>query len=244
MTSCTRWLVISPHLDDGVFGCGELLARSPGSLVVTVFAGIPAPGTPAPDWDRRAGFLHADQAMRHRRAEDRAALSALDAVPLWLDFLDDQYGERVEDEAIAAQLAAVIDAHPGHGVVAPAGLFHSDHERVHRAALSLWPRVPGARAWWCYEEAIYRRVDDLAERRRATWRDQGWHAERVALPAGEPAAREAKARAVRSYASQAALLDDGRLDDTAAPETYWRLMLGQGVAAADGTQRADEECGR
>ncbi|KKJ01950.1 GlcNAc-PI de-N-acetylase, partial [Burkholderia gladioli] len=59
-----------------------------------------------------------------------------------------------------------------------------------------------------------------------------------------PAARAAKARAVRSYASQAALLDDGRLDDTAAPETYWRLMLGQGVSAADGTQRADEECGR
>ncbi|MGV5596235.1 PIG-L family deacetylase, partial [Burkholderia pseudomallei] len=26
MTSTHRWLVISPHLDDGVFGCGQLLA--------------------------------------------------------------------------------------------------------------------------------------------------------------------------------------------------------------------------
>ncbi|MGV4664847.1 PIG-L family deacetylase, partial [Burkholderia pseudomallei] len=25
MTSTHRWLVISPHLDDGVFGCGQLL---------------------------------------------------------------------------------------------------------------------------------------------------------------------------------------------------------------------------
>ncbi|MGV4847159.1 PIG-L family deacetylase, partial [Burkholderia pseudomallei] len=24
MTSTHRWLVISPHLDDGVFGCGQL----------------------------------------------------------------------------------------------------------------------------------------------------------------------------------------------------------------------------
>ena len=29
--------VISPHLDDGVFACGEMLAAHPGSVVVTVF---------------------------------------------------------------------------------------------------------------------------------------------------------------------------------------------------------------
>ncbi|MEK6346675.1 MAG: PIG-L family deacetylase [Burkholderia sp.] len=234
MNLSTRWLVISPHLDDGVFGCGALLARAPGSIVVTVFAGLPAPGTPAPDWDRQAGFDDAHTAMQHRRAEDRAALSALDATPVWLDFLDDQYGDTPPDDALARQLGAVIDAHPYHGVAAPAGLFHSDHARVHRAMMTLWPRGPTARAWWCYEEAIYRRVDDLAQQRRDAWRSQGWRIERVgrdehAPDPADPGPQAAKARAVAAYASQTALLDDGRLDDTAAEETYWRLTRAPGA---------------
>ena len=84
----TRWLVISPHLDDAVFSCGRLLAAAPGSIVVTVFAGIPPRDTPAPPWDRRAGFDRADEAMHARRDEDRRALARLDARPVWLDFLD------------------------------------------------------------------------------------------------------------------------------------------------------------
>ncbi|KAB0640285.1 PIG-L family deacetylase, partial [Burkholderia territorii] len=91
MTIPTRWLVVSPHLDDAVFSCGQLLAQSPGSVVVTVFAGIPAHGTAAPPWDRRAGFRTADEAMRTRRDEDRRALGTLGAHAVWLDFLDDQY---------------------------------------------------------------------------------------------------------------------------------------------------------
>ncbi|MCV5262168.1 PIG-L family deacetylase, partial [Escherichia coli] len=78
-----RYLVISPHLDDGVFGCGQLLAAHPGSTVLTVFAGVPE-AAPAPEWDRRCGFTSAQAAMAARREEDRRALTRLAARPLWL----------------------------------------------------------------------------------------------------------------------------------------------------------------
>jgi hypothetical protein len=37
-----RLLVVSPHLDDAVFGCGELIASRPGATVARLFAGPPA----------------------------------------------------------------------------------------------------------------------------------------------------------------------------------------------------------
>jgi len=64
MTAPTRWLVISPHLDDAVFSCRQLLAQAPGSVVVTVFAGIP--------WilrERRALPPHVER-MRRRLEDD------------------------------------------------------------------------------------------------------------------------------------------------------------------------------
>ena len=36
-----RVVVVSPHLDDAVLGCGRFLAVHPGATVVTVFAGNP-----------------------------------------------------------------------------------------------------------------------------------------------------------------------------------------------------------
>ena len=49
-------MVLSPHCDDAVFGCGELLADRPGSTVITVFAGRPGSGVPLTRWDAAAGF--------------------------------------------------------------------------------------------------------------------------------------------------------------------------------------------
>ena len=34
-------VVLSPHLDDAVLGCGRLLSAHPGATVVTVYAGAP-----------------------------------------------------------------------------------------------------------------------------------------------------------------------------------------------------------
>lgn len=169
MTAPTRWLVISPHLDDAVFSCGQAIAQAPGSVVVTVFAGIPARDTAAPPWDRRAGFRSADEAVRARRDEDRRALALLDARPVWLDFFDDQYGAPAATDEIAARLTDTLDAHPGYGVLAPAGLFHRDHLQVQQAALSVLHDLHAAgdtsRAWRFYEDAPYRRIDGLMSKR-------------------------------------------------------------------------------
>ncbi|KVC59037.1 PIG-L family deacetylase [Burkholderia stagnalis] len=221
----TRWLVVSPHLDDAVFSCGQLLARSPGSVVATVFAGIPPRGTPAPPWDRRAGFGTADDAMRARRDEDRRALALLDARPVWLDFLDDQYGHPAAPAALARRIGDTLAAHAGCGVLCPAGLFHRDHVRVQRAALALLradAAGPG-RTWRFFEDVPYRRIDALMAQRLASWREQGWLAHPAPLTASDAGSRAAKAAAVCAYASQVALFEPHALVDLREPETYWRL---------------------
>ncbi|MGH6635951.1 MAG: hypothetical protein ACRED0_07390 [Gammaproteobacteria bacterium] len=48
-------LVVSPHCDDGVFSCGQLIEAHPGAVVATVFAGRLPPNHPLPEWDRGAG---------------------------------------------------------------------------------------------------------------------------------------------------------------------------------------------
>jgi LmbE family N-acetylglucosaminyl deacetylase len=224
MTAPTRWIVVSPHLDDAVFSCGQLLAQSPGSVVVTVFAGIPPRGTAAPPWDRRAGFRTSDEAMRARRDEDSRALALLDARPVWLDFFDDQYEMPAASTAIAAKLADAIDAHPGHRVLAPAGLFHHDHLQVQQAVLSLLRDDDASHTWRFYEDAPYRRIDGLMAKRVAGWREQGWIARPAELAVRDRAAAEAaKAAAVAAYASQVSLLEPHMQAALREPETYWRL---------------------
>ncbi|PJX25966.1 hypothetical protein CAP48_08035 [Advenella sp. S44] len=44
-------LVISPHYDDAVFSCGELLAKIPSGMVMTVYTGVPEDGDVSTDWD-------------------------------------------------------------------------------------------------------------------------------------------------------------------------------------------------
>jgi LmbE family N-acetylglucosaminyl deacetylase len=88
LSSLGRTVIVSPHLDDAVFGCGSLIAAHPGATVVTVFAGVPPHGAAASDWDhRRCGFASATRAVTRRREEDRVALSLLEARPAWRDFL-------------------------------------------------------------------------------------------------------------------------------------------------------------
>jgi LmbE family N-acetylglucosaminyl deacetylase len=87
-----RLIVVSPHLDDAVLGCGHLLAQRPGAVVITVFAGRPPRRERVTPWDAAAGFGPGDDVVGARRMEDRRALGALGARPLWLPFLDAQYG--------------------------------------------------------------------------------------------------------------------------------------------------------
>ncbi|HEX6364363.1 MAG TPA: PIG-L family deacetylase, partial [Albitalea sp.] len=150
-------LVVSPHLDDAVLSCGRRLAAHPGGVVVTVFAGTPRDGERLTDWDARCGFAGAAQAMAARRDEDRAALARLRARPVWLDFLDAQYGETPALEAVREALAHVLGEARPDTVLYPLGLFHSDHLLAHEAsrlALAAHPRVRAL----AYEDVPYRGV--------------------------------------------------------------------------------------
>lgn len=217
----TPLVAVSPHLDDAVFGCGALLAAHAPSTVITVFAGRPPRGTPLPPWDRAAGFDDGDDVVDARRAEDRAALGTLGAEPVWLDFLDAQYGPSPPVESIAADLEAALLRTAPATVCIPLGLFHSDHALAHAAALALVRRHRGWR-WLAYEEAVYRRVPGALDARLDALRRAGIDA---APLAGLPAPIR-KQRALACYRSQLrALATPGRPGhaDALVPERYWRL---------------------
>lgn len=214
-------VVISPHLDDAVFSCGNLIAARHQTTVITVFAGIPEPDMPAPEWDRRAGFSSAAAAVTARRAEDQRALRRLDATPLWLEFFDSQYGIATSKEGLATHLHEVLTGFAGATIAAPLGLFHSDHWLVQQAALGLWHQTSSRWPWLFYEDALYRRLSGLLQERLAAWRDDGIRARPINLH--QPQLAATKADAVRAYGSQLALLGHDKLADLDAPERYWQL---------------------
>jgi LmbE family N-acetylglucosaminyl deacetylase len=213
-------LVISPHLDDAVFGCGRLIAAHPGSIVVTVFAGVPRDAERLTEWDAACGFRSAAEAVATRRREDQAALALLDATPRWLDFCDHQYDETPTLAELAAALGRVIaDAAPPR-VLYPLGIFHSDHLLVHDAAvaaLRAWPETPS----FAYEDALYRGMRGELQQRLASLADAGVSATPARLLADGD--QPLKAQAVQSYASQMRAFGPTGVADTAQPERYWRL---------------------
>jgi LmbE family N-acetylglucosaminyl deacetylase len=210
-------LVVSPHLDDAVFSCGDWLAGHPRALVATVFAGVPDGITQLTPWDAACGFTDAQQAVAARRAEDSAALAALSASALWLDFLDSQYLDSPSHGALREALDGVLERAAPGTVLFPAGLFHSDHVLVHAAMLALCRAHP-QRCWIMYEDALYRRSAGWLQRRLAALLAAGFCATPVAAPA---AAAGPKRAALACYRSQLRAL--GRPADLVTAEGYWRL---------------------
>lgn len=223
-----RIVVISPHLDDAVLGCGRLLAAHPNATVITVYAGSPETyPNPMTHWDQISGFEPGDDVLARRRDEDRAALGELGATPVWLDFLEHQYLERPDwvgaDETNAALEAAVRAAEPT-AVLMPFGLANPDHGATHDAARIVRDRITDP-AWFCYEDMGYKHIPGLLAWRVAQLFGAGiWP-----TPAAPIVARddEAKQRAFAHYASQRLALDaDWQLEAklaAPAPEQLWRL---------------------
>lgn len=225
-----RIVVISPHFDDGVFSCGQLLAMHPGSTVVTVFTGTPKQAGMRTDWDLRCGFANAQEAMAQRRQEDRRALATLRAQPVWMDFIDSQYGPAPGEDDIARSLRQVLRALGPTPVLLPMGMFHADHLLVHRAclkALAHWPDRPAL----AYEDALYRAKTGLLQQRLTELAAQGITA--------TPDARQPqggatlKAEAVLAYASQLHAFGPGGYADAFRPERLWRLDMPPGEQAAE-----------
>jgi LmbE family N-acetylglucosaminyl deacetylase len=147
-----RVVVLSPHLDDGVFSLGAALALAAGSgadvRILTVFANDVDSTTPAAWWDEAAGFASEGEGARARREEDATACGILGATPSWLPFRDATYATEAEDDATVVD--AVVDALADADVVLAPGfpLAHPDHARLTRALL-------GARDRWQARTGLY-----------------------------------------------------------------------------------------
>lgn len=196
-----RFVVVSPHLDDGVFSLGAAAAwasrRDVDVTMLTVLAGDPDSTAPAGRWDSRCGFATAGEAARARRREDERACALVGAAPVWLRFSDEQYPRGADDSTIWDALVDAIG--PADVVLVPGSpLKHDDHRWLN--ALFLERGTPAGRL------GLYREEPYAAMLPR--YRERAPLVDSLALPAslGD---RLAKARACRAYGSQLPLF--GRL---------------------------------
>lgn len=214
-------VVVSPHYDDAVFSCGDLLAAAPRSTVVTVYTGSPSNPSIVTDWDQRCGFASAGEAMHARGAENRAALSLLQASGVDLEFLDSQYlqGGRSGSDLLGDALASTISQLQPTAVFSPLGLFHEDHIHVSRILTTICHRLPAIH-WFAYADIPYCKQAERVRQRLGELADHGVYAVplRIHMKAGR------KAAALDSYQSQLRGLgyENGQ-PILSVPEQYWRL---------------------
>ncbi|MFT3859507.1 MAG: PIG-L family deacetylase [Aquabacterium sp.] len=214
-------VILSPHLDDAVFSCGHLLATHAGSTVVTVFAGMPGDPDLLCDWDAHCGFHSSQEAVTARRQEDRQALALLAARPVWLDFLDSQYGHSPSPRELADALQQTLSELDPYELAIPLGMFHADHLLVHEAALLAIEGLPQLEQVYLYEDVPYRGQPGLLQQRLSALATEGLLATPQAEETLQPSSR--KAAAVAAYASQVRALGPRSLDDLRRPERLWRL---------------------
>lgn len=201
-------VVVSPHLDDGVFSLGAAIAcatrKGADVTVLTVLAGDPSSTAPAGSWDAGAGFATAGEAAAARRLEDEQACELVRARPVWLPFSDEQYARGGSEEEIRA---AVVEAVGDADVVLPGfPLLHKDHAWLRRVLddafpaerASLYTEQPYAAEW-----SEQPGVDGAGPREgvppAAAWRRVG-----AAVPD-----QLRKIKACRAYRSQLPLIGDG-----------------------------------
>lgn len=192
--------VISPHLDDAVLSCAAMIAEHPNLTVVTVLAGAPATNHIGYN-SVTTGATYAPEALRIRRDEDAAALSALSATHLWLDFLDNDYAEpgRSTNEAdeVVTALRRLIELHHPATVFSPLGLWHVDHLFVSDVCIEV--ARSSSIDWYLYDDQPYAAGDAEAVRRRLG--DLG-RTLRLSEPVTTPGNQEVKRRAAKAYRSQ------------------------------------------
>jgi LmbE family N-acetylglucosaminyl deacetylase len=236
-------VVVSPHLDDAVLGCGTFMSVHPGVTVVTAFAGNP-PAYPDPMrlWDVQSGFGPEDDVMEVRRAEDAAALDVLGARPVHLDFVEHTYnpGDKpVAPGVLAAGLGPALREIGPTLVLAPFGLANPDHDVVHRACMSVRDDLGPEVSWWLYQDFPYHHIPGLLAWRTSSLFRRGIWPTPVCPEIDVSDVR--KLAAVACYPSQLyALEDDWAIRAklaTHVPEQYWRISTPpsgwEGLSEAD-----------
>ena len=223
-----RLFIVSPHFDDAVFSCGALLAAHPDAAVCTVFAAPPEHDMHT-EWDEKAGFTNAHEAVRERTVEDNRALEVLDAIPLRMPFRDSQYADSPSISQMAAALEETIYRTTANTLLMPLGLHHDDHARVFEACCEILPRLTHLN-WFGYEEAIHRLTPGAVQARLADLAQRGIVATPATPSAGhtiDTARRvDLKREAVNAYASQLRAFGAGNYEDVFATERYWQLSVG------------------
>jgi LmbE family N-acetylglucosaminyl deacetylase len=225
LTDAGPVLVISPHLDDAVLSCGQLIKSRPDTTITTVLAGFP-PGTHGGWSARTTGLPVAEDANRKRREEDQCASRALGARTVWIDLPALEYGPAASASehllGIQQAVAAAVAAAEGRSVFLPLGVTHPDHIAVSDAAL-LAVRDSKLEAY-VYMDMPYGQARPGRVRRRLRDIGRTFAVDRLDPFIGD---LETKAEAVKAYSSQVGELQQGfgrhfnRVFTD--PEKYWRV---------------------
>jgi len=232
-------LLLSPHLDDAVLDCWSVLTAPAALRVVSVFAGVPAPGSVS-YYERLAGARDSAEHMRRRIDEDARALAIAERTAARLGFLALTHRRGRPEPSFRALDAALAGHGPVSTVYAPAalGAGHPDHELVRSYALALarqgrpvrlYADVPYCVAYgwpaWVTGSEPGLDID-------AYWGPAGSRAGAEVVRLAPPAAA-AKLAAMRTYRSEFAVLDRGPLRQLSNPavhgfEVFWPAPDGSG----------------
>lgn len=168
--------IISPHLDDGVLSCGEMIRKSvlnrDAVTLITVFTGNPLPG----ELSEAAKQYHSncflsDNSMEYRKSEDRKACDFLgcnymhlnyyeclyrkdeNGKSIYPDLSDIYHSEKADDrycEILRNDLPGILEQYDT--IYAPIGIGnHADHLLIRRAVGDI---LQGRRVLF-YEEIPY-----------------------------------------------------------------------------------------
>ena len=233
-----RLVVLAPHMDDELIGCGALLASvADGDRVTVVYVtdgtGSPEPPTPWHDVDRAA-------LARTRQEEALAGLEALGVSPDRARFLELPDGRlrRLGPRLRAALTESLAELRPQHVLIPFRMDRHPDHLAVHRSVLH--PEVRAAPGGNCrfHEYFVYSQWKLLPGGDIRAWIDPGLL--RALEPSDEAGRR--KRRALELHRTQSTVhfpwqrrpnLTSAFLDRvTAEPELLLdtsRAPLGMGV---------------
>ena len=223
-----RVVVVSPHLDDAVLSCGEVISQLDDCVVLTVFAGSPQSWEIHRLWDHDlCGFADGTDVVATRLREDDAALGSLGVSAARLNFLDEQYrqpGVEPSREELGELIGAGIDGTNAATVLMPLGLGHDDH-RLTAAGCRHAALNRSRLHWFAYQDLPYGYEPEIF----------GPHAVDEALGSLSPLAprpielgngsgAQAKIAALDHYPSQMSGLGARRLT-ALKPERYWILEL-------------------